>query len=148
MRLRLVFCFFALALFVSISVVGANRQPSGPGDGECLRAFVASFGRRALRRPLSDEELDRYGTLQAYATESGDFYAAVGLVLRALLQDPEFLYRIENGAPIDGWAAEIHLGKRYLNVEEIGEPNGAVTLKHTIEVFSDGSIRIDGKPYP
>ena len=53
-----------------------------------------------------------------------------------------------NGAPIEGWVAEIHLGKRYLNVEEIGASNAAVTLKHTIEVFSDGSIRIDGKPYP
>ena len=53
-----------------------------------------------------------------------------------------------NGAPIDGWAAEIHMGKRYLNVEEIGTPDGSVTLKHTIEVFSDGSLRIDGKPYP
>jgi hypothetical protein len=53
-----------------------------------------------------------------------------------------------NGSPIDGWVAEIHMGVRYLNVEEIGEPDGEVTLKHTIEVFSDGSIRIDGKPYP
>lgn len=53
-----------------------------------------------------------------------------------------------NGAPIDGWVAEIHLGKRYLNVEEIQPPPGPVTLKHTIEVFSDGSLRIDGKPYP
>lgn len=53
-----------------------------------------------------------------------------------------------NGAPIEGWVAEIHLGKRYLNVEEIGEPAGGITLKHTIEVYSDGSIRIDGKPYP
>jgi lysozyme len=53
-----------------------------------------------------------------------------------------------NGAPIDGWVAEIHLGKRYLTVEEVGQPAGGITLKHTIEVFSDGSIRIDGKPYP
>jgi hypothetical protein len=27
-----------------------------------------------------------------------------------------------NGNAIDGWAAEIHLGRRYLNVEQIGEP--------------------------
>ncbi|HSE37874.1 MAG TPA: hypothetical protein VLG74_11265, partial [Blastocatellia bacterium] len=32
MRMRLVFCFFAIALFVSISVVGASRQMSGVNE--------------------------------------------------------------------------------------------------------------------
>jgi hypothetical protein len=32
MRMRLVFCFFAIALFVSISVVGASRKPGGVSD--------------------------------------------------------------------------------------------------------------------
>lgn len=77
-------------------------SPSGPGDGACLRAFIASFGRRALRRPLAEEEIERYASLQAFASESGDFFDAAQLVLRALLQDPAFLYRIEAGAPVPG----------------------------------------------
>lgn len=41
-------------------------------------------------------------------------------VLRAKAGD-KWLHVFEaNGAPIDGWIAEIHLGKRYLNVEQIG----------------------------
>jgi hypothetical protein len=78
--------------------------PSGPGDAQCFRQFVESFGRRAFRRPLSSDEIDAYMTLQSYATESNpyvdnDFYTAVALVIEVVLQDPEFLYRIEVGTP-------------------------------------------------
>jgi hypothetical protein len=78
--------------------------PSGPGDTACFRQVVTSFGKRAFRRPLSAEEIDAYLGLQSFATESNpdvphDFYTAVSLFLRAVLQDPEFLYRIEIGTP-------------------------------------------------
>jgi hypothetical protein len=78
--------------------------PSGSGDTACFREFVESFGRRAFRRPLTDEEIDAYMTLQSFATENNpyvdnDFYTAIALVIEAVLQDPEFLYRIEVGTP-------------------------------------------------
>ena len=38
MRMRLMFCFFAIALFVSISVVGASRQTSGAGGSLSIKA--------------------------------------------------------------------------------------------------------------
>lgn len=38
MRMRLVFCFFAIALFVSISVVGASRQMRGVGEKLTIKA--------------------------------------------------------------------------------------------------------------
>lgn len=76
--------------------------PGGPGDSQCLRQFITTFGRRALRRPLSDDEVGGYLGLQSFALETGDFYTAVELVLRALLQHVEFLYRIENGSAVDG----------------------------------------------
>src|SRR5207253_2300064 len=49
-------------------------------------------------------EISAYLTLQAFATENNaavphDFYTAVSLMLRSMLQDPEFLYRIEIGSP-------------------------------------------------
>jgi hypothetical protein len=80
--------------------------PNGPGDAGCFRSFVASFVPRALRRPVEEGEIDAYMTLQAYATEDNphvdnDFYTAVDLVIRAVVQDPEFLYRIEVGAPTE-----------------------------------------------
>lgn len=76
--------------------------PSGPDDADCLRGFVTRFGRLALRRPLTDEEVDRYMTLQSFAVERADFWVGVELVLRAILQDPEFLYRIELGEAVAG----------------------------------------------
>src|SRR4051794_12065242 len=78
--------------------------PTGPGDAACFRQTVQTVGKRLFRRPLSDDEVTAYMTLQSFATENNptvahDFYTAVGLVLRSLLQDPEFLYRIETGTP-------------------------------------------------
>ena len=78
--------------------------PSGAGDAACFRQVIETVGRRLFRRPLSDDEITAYLTLQSFATENNpsvphDFYTAVGLVLRSMLQDPEFLYRIEVGTP-------------------------------------------------
>ncbi|MFZ5470247.1 MAG: DUF1592 domain-containing protein [Myxococcota bacterium] len=75
--------------------------PSGPGDAACLRELIVSFGRRALRRPLTDAEVNRYLSLQAYAVEANDFFYAVKLVVSAMLQTPKFLYRIERGTPVE-----------------------------------------------
>lgn len=77
-------------------------NPTGPGDVVCFQEFIETFGRLALRRPLSDDEIDAYLALQSFATEEvpgvdNDFYTAVALVVSAIIQDPEFLYRIEIG---------------------------------------------------
>jgi len=88
----------------------ANRSrivactPSGPGDAACFRQVIETVGRRLFRRPLSNDEVTAYLGLQSFATENNpsvphDFYTAVGLMLRSMLQDPEFLYRIETGTP-------------------------------------------------
>jgi hypothetical protein len=75
--------------------------PSGSSDSECFRSFVETFVRKALRRPVTSEEVEAYMTLQAFSIERDDFYVGVGLVIRAVIQDPEFLYRIEVGTPTD-----------------------------------------------
>jgi hypothetical protein len=78
-------------------------SPSGPSDDECLREFVSAFGRRALRRPLSDDEIEEYVyQFQPFAEEGDDFLIAVRLTIAALLQDLEFLYRIERGEEVPG----------------------------------------------
>jgi len=76
--------------------------PSGPSDEACFRDFVERFGRLALRRPLSPEEIDRYAAVQSFSVDAGDFYVGAALVTRALLQDMELLYRIEIGEPVEG----------------------------------------------
>ena len=92
------------------AVSAANRgkvvpcTPTGPGDAACLRSTIESLGLKLYRRPLSEQQVTAYLTLQSYATEVNpdvphDFYTAVNLVLRSMLQDPEVLYRIETGTP-------------------------------------------------
>ncbi|HET7545668.1 MAG TPA: DUF1588 domain-containing protein [Polyangiaceae bacterium] len=94
------------------AILPANRSrivpctPIEPGDTACLRSTIERVGRRLYRRPLSEEQVQAYLTLQSYATEDNpgvphDFYTAVNLVLRSMLQDPEVLYRIEIGTPTD-----------------------------------------------
>jgi hypothetical protein len=77
--------------------------PRAAGDDACLRSFVTSFGRRALRRPLAATEIDAYvAKFRPFAVEASSFNNAVSLVVRAFLQDMEFLYRVEVGQPVAG----------------------------------------------
>jgi hypothetical protein len=77
--------------------------PAGADDSSCLGQFVSTFGRRALRRPLSTEEVNEYvAQFQPFAVQANDFNVAVAMTIRAMLQDVEFLYRIELGTPIEG----------------------------------------------
>ncbi len=78
-------------------------QPAVVGEAACLRAFVISFGRRAFRRPLLDEEVDGLMTLYDAALDMDPprFERAFRLVIQALLQSPNFLFRIEVGEVFD-----------------------------------------------
>lgn len=79
--------------------------PAADDDAACFRTVVATNGKRLLRRPLSDDEVEAYVTsLLPYAIEQNEFYdtsfdTAVELALRAFLMDPELLFRIEVGTP-------------------------------------------------
>ena len=85
-------------------------KPTGAGDKACMESFVRTVGRRAFRRPLTDEEVAAFLGLQAYAVEANDFYKGAELVVRAMLQDPSFLYRVEVGSPVAGQAGLFQLG--------------------------------------
>ncbi len=63
---------------------------------QCLEDWVRAVGRRAYRRPLTDEELARY---QALLELGQDDAARVRLVVQAMLQSPSFLYQLELGMP-------------------------------------------------
>jgi hypothetical protein len=82
------------------AVVGC--EPPGP---TCRDQFIANWGLRALRQPLSVDEKARYTQLFDRGAEllaSGDgFRDGVQLVVEALLQSPKFLYRLEVGAGTD-----------------------------------------------
>lgn len=74
-----------------------------PANAGCLADFTATFGRRALRRPLDDDELGGLVALgEDFVDRTGDPWAGPELVLRALLQHPSFLYRVEIGEDARG----------------------------------------------
>lgn len=79
-------------------LVLAGCLPSGPADAACFEALIRALGRRMLRRPLVAAEVGRYAVLLAFAEEEGRFDSAVELLISALIQHPEQLYRIETGA--------------------------------------------------
>lgn len=67
----------------------------------CAAEVIADLGRRAWRRPLTDTEQGRLLALYDVGAEhSGPaFENGLTLVVEALLQSPNFLFRIEIGTP-------------------------------------------------
>ncbi len=68
--------------------------PCPPGPA-CRESFVKEFGRKAFRRPLDEGERRRYVGL--FSRESG-FLAGAQLVVEAMLQSPNFLFRLDETA--------------------------------------------------
>ena len=78
------------------------------------RAFVAAFGRRAFRRPLSDAEVTRYAALFALGptvhTGVDPFAAGVRLVVTAMLQEQGFNVKL-TVMEVAAWLDRIYLKK-------------------------------------
>lgn len=70
-------------------------------SADCRSRFVASFGLKAFRRPLTPQEHTRYGAL--FASQS-DFLSGTRLTVEAMLQSPHFLFRLEE-SPNPKWKA-------------------------------------------
>jgi hypothetical protein len=85
--------------------------PSGPVDAACAREFVTEFGRRAWRRPLEASEIETYSAIAVQsAMVLGTFDEGIEMVIAALLQSPNFLFRVEIGEDASG-------GRRYTSLE-------------------------------
>lgn len=94
--------YFAAAKTVADAAVKDYRAVTGCDLGAdrdaCAASFVRRFGRRAFRRPLSDDEARRY---QGLVTSQADPQKGVSLALQVFLSSPSFLYRSEMGQPAD-----------------------------------------------
>ncbi len=85
----------AAATVTGDSTVMARIDPSSDAA-----TFIRDFGALAHRRPLTDAETTEYMTVYAaaagnYGTGVDDHTAGVRLVIEAMLQSPQFLYRVE-----------------------------------------------------
>jgi hypothetical protein len=78
----------------------ATVLPCTATTDACAQQFISVFGRRAFRRPLTSAEEAAYFTLFKKGPMLVDgapdgFLAGVSLTLEAMLQSPDFLYRVE-----------------------------------------------------
>lgn len=71
-------------------------------DSACAAQFIASYGQRLFRRPLSESEQARYEAHFAAVVAEADFPIALKWTLVGLIQSPHAVYRSELGAPAEG----------------------------------------------
>jgi hypothetical protein len=93
---------------VSALATGSADALSALDAGTDAEGFVREFGRRAFRRPLTDEEVERYLAVFLRGEElyGAGFANGAGFVVRTMLQSPHFLYRTElgeAGTPLNGY---------------------------------------------
>jgi hypothetical protein len=69
------------------------------GDDACATQFIAAFGRRAFRRTLTAAEQTQYFNLYTAGKTGAAFADGISLAIEGFLQSPNFLYRVEKGAP-------------------------------------------------
>jgi hypothetical protein len=82
--------------------------PAAVTDSQCTEKFLKDFGRRAFRRPLAAAELTRYAKIaDSAATTLGDFYQGLEFAVAAVLQSPNFLFRVELGEADPGSSARL-----------------------------------------
>lgn len=89
----------ANAAIVELGAIVPCDPASVAGDAAaaCTSEFIADFGRRAFRRPLTADEIAAYSQLAAGGTH---FVDGIRLAIGAMLQSVHFLYHLEL-APTD-----------------------------------------------
>lgn len=69
------------------------------GEEACARQFARSFGRRAFRRAVTDGDEQLLMTAYAVGRTGGSHEEGIEVMIRAALQSPSFLYRLETTSP-------------------------------------------------
>ncbi|WP_437679265.1 DUF1592 domain-containing protein [Sorangium sp. So ce131] len=75
----------------------------------CARQFVEDFGRRAYRRRLEPQDVDRLMRAYAAGRTGGSLREGVEVVIRAALQSPKFLFRLELRRDLDDASPKVRL---------------------------------------
>jgi hypothetical protein len=97
--------YFSLGSSIANQVLDEQRReatvgcaPADPtaADDACARQFIAAYGEKLFRRPLTESEIEsRVATARLAADQAGDFYEGAKYALTSLLVAPDFLFRIE-----------------------------------------------------
>ena len=103
--------FQTAAETVANQVTATDAAIKAVGAGSDKAGFISTFGRRAFRRDLTAAEVTTYGAIydQGTSIATGSvsaFTKGARYVIGAMLQSPNFLYRIEmgdTGSPLSGY---------------------------------------------
>jgi hypothetical protein len=96
--------------FESIDIGGPFEQKLGPAPESlkrificnqqtpgCAKTIVATFARRAFRRPLAPDEVEPFTNVYSLVRKQGDsFNEGIVAALDAILVSPNFIYRVEH----------------------------------------------------
>jgi hypothetical protein len=95
---------------LAIENVDALAPCATPEDGEsCALDFARTFGRLAFRRPITANDETLLMTAYDAGATGGTYQEGIEVMIRAMLQSPNFIYRIETTMPADPSAALVPL---------------------------------------
>lgn len=93
---------YEIAEAVFADVEGRDRllgcDPEQANDA-CVQGFLSAFARRFYRRPATAEERLRLTAVVEQVAAASDIWTGLSYGLAAMLQSPNFLYRVELGTP-------------------------------------------------
>ncbi|WP_437942473.1 DUF1592 domain-containing protein [Sorangium sp. So ce341] len=87
----------------------AAVEGQAEAEAACARRFIETFGRRAYRRPLAPEDVDRLMRAYDAGRTGGSLREGIEVVIRAALQSPKFLFRLELRHDLDDAAPKVRL---------------------------------------
>jgi len=79
------------------------------GEDACAADFAKRFGRRAFRRPTTSADEQMLMAAYGSGKDGGSYAEGIEVMIRAALQSPHFLYRLELTTPADANAKLVPL---------------------------------------
>ncbi len=87
---------------VSANLTGVVPCDPARGDRACADRFIDTWGKRAWRRPVAVDEKTAMLKVFDAGTASEGFTTGIRMLMQAMLQAPQFLFRLEFGLPAAG----------------------------------------------
>lgn len=85
-------------------------EAANPDRDPCIQSFLANYGEKLFRRPLTAQELaSRQKVVAQVVALGGDVYTGMQHALASLIASPEFLFRIETVEPSPGSPGQLRM---------------------------------------
>ncbi|HEY3500157.1 MAG TPA: DUF1592 domain-containing protein [Polyangiaceae bacterium] len=101
----------ARSAVLNLAALTGNCNTAQTGEEACAQQFAQSFGRRAFRRELTANDTQALMTAYQAGATGGSYAEGIEVMIRAALQSPDFLYRLETTTPANPSAALVPLSQ-------------------------------------